>query len=40
MAFPESGEYIVPRALTPVTIDLEQDKGTYIEPNVWVEHVV
>ncbi|MDP6039552.1 MAG: GNAT family N-acetyltransferase [Candidatus Latescibacteria bacterium] len=38
MAFPESGEYIVPQALTPVTIDREQNKGTYIEPNVWVEH--
>lgn len=38
MAFPGSGEYIVPQALTPVIIDREQNKGTYIEPNVWVEH--
>jgi len=38
MRFPESGDYIVPGALVPVTIDREADKVTYIEPNVWMLH--
>jgi GNAT superfamily N-acetyltransferase len=38
MAFPESGEYVVPGALVPVTIDRERDEGRYVEPNVWMRH--
>ncbi len=38
--FPESGEIIVPGALVPVTIDLDADRGMYIEPNVWTVHEV
>ncbi len=38
LLFPESGEYVVPGALVPVSIDREQDRGTYVEPNVWVLH--
>ena len=38
MAFPESGEYIVPGALVPVTISREDDLGIYVEPNVWMHH--
>lgn len=38
MRFPDSGTYVVPGALTPVTIDREADTGTYIEPNVWMHH--
>jgi GNAT superfamily N-acetyltransferase len=38
MRFFDSGDYIVPGALTPVRIDLEQDSGLYVEPNVWVVH--
>jgi hypothetical protein len=38
MAFPESGEYVVPGALVPVTIDRERDQGRYVEPNVWMLH--
>lgn len=38
MRFPESGEYIVPGALTPVRIDRERDEGLYVEPNVWMVH--
>ena len=38
MCFPESGEYFVHGALVPVTIDVESDRGLYIEPNVWVYH--
>jgi len=40
MKFPDSGEYIVPGALVPVRINREADKGTYIEPNVWVAHEI
>lgn len=38
LAFPETGCYIVPGALAPVSIDLEKNLGTYIEPNVWMQH--
>jgi GNAT superfamily N-acetyltransferase len=38
MPFPESGDYVVPGALTPVSIDVEQDRGVYVEPNVWMHH--
>ena len=38
MLFPESGDYIIPGALVPVTMDIENDRGLYIEPNVWVRH--
>ena len=40
LAFPESGEYVVPQALVPVTIDHEADQGLYVEPNVWMRHRV
>ncbi len=40
LRFYESAEYIVPGALVPVTINLGEDSGTYIEPNVWVLHDV
>jgi len=40
MTFPESGRYIVPGALTPVTIDRRRNRGRYVEPNVWMRHPV
>lgn len=36
--FPDSGDYIVPGALVPVQIDCENDRGLYVEPNVWMYH--
>jgi GNAT superfamily N-acetyltransferase len=36
--FPDSGAYVFPRGLAPVTIDREADIGTYWEPNVWMIH--
>ena len=36
--FPESGNYKIQHALNEIYIDLEKDRGTYIEPNVWVVH--
>ena len=38
LEFPGSGRYIIPGALTPVEIDIERDRGLYVEPNVWVVH--
>jgi hypothetical protein len=38
MAFPETGEYVVPDALGLVSIDRERDRGTYLEPNLWMQH--
>jgi hypothetical protein len=40
MLFPGSGDYIVDKALTPITIDKKKDIGTYIEPNVWIVYVL
>ncbi|NTU62159.1 MAG: GNAT family N-acetyltransferase [Chloroflexi bacterium] len=40
MRFPETGQYIVPGALNPIEIDIEADRGRYVEPNVWVQHTV
>jgi len=39
MQFEKSGNYEVEGALCPVQIDLENDLGCYMEPNVWVVHV-
>lgn len=38
LTFPESGRYVIPGALEPVDIDVEKDRGVYIEPNVWMHH--
>lgn len=38
MKFRSSGQYILPVLLNPIQIDLEMDKGEYIEPNVWMRY--
>jgi hypothetical protein len=38
LTFPESGTYIVPEALVPITIDRDRDEGRYVEPNFWMHH--
>jgi GNAT superfamily N-acetyltransferase len=38
MAFPESGDYVVPEALDLVSIDREADEGVYRETNLWMRH--
>ncbi|MDF5728192.1 MAG: GNAT family N-acetyltransferase [Rhizonema sp. PD38] len=38
MKFPASGEYIVPGALSPVTVYINEDKVIYHEPNIWLKH--
>ncbi|WP_232696614.1 GNAT family N-acetyltransferase [Brevibacillus daliensis] len=40
MKFLESGTYHVPGALVPVTIDVEKNSGCYVEPNVWMQHIM
>lgn len=40
MRFPDDGEYVVPGALVPVTIDRDADQGVYVEPNVWLLHTI
>jgi hypothetical protein len=39
MVFPESGDYWFPRGLATLAIDREADRGSYWEPNVWMEHL-
>lgn len=39
MVFPESGAYVVPDALNLVHIDRDVDRGTYLEENLWMQHV-
>jgi len=38
LKFPQSGEYIIPGALNPITMNVEEDEGIYVEPNVWMVH--
>ncbi len=40
MRFPESGKYVIPAALTPIEISIDNNLGVYIEPNVWMKHVL
>jgi len=38
MRFPQSGEYIIPGALSPIQMNIEKNEGVYVEPNVWMLH--
>ena len=38
LGFTSSGQAIVPGALSPVHVSLEQDHAVYVEPNLWVDH--
>ena len=40
LAYPESGDYVFPRGLAPLHVDLDADRGSYWEPNVWIVHRV
>jgi GNAT superfamily N-acetyltransferase len=40
MAFPDSGPFVVPGALQPVTVDRERDAVRYEDPNVWMHHAI
>lgn len=38
MAFPDSGEYVIPDGLSTLSSDRDAAQGTYVEPNVWLQH--
>ena len=38
MVFPETGQYVVPGALSTVDVDKDADIAVYKEPNVWMLH--
>ncbi|CAL9353545.1 hypothetical protein SUDANB176_00525 [Streptomyces sp. enrichment culture] len=38
MAFPESGDYVIPGGLGLLRISRSADQGVYREPNVWMRH--
>jgi GNAT superfamily N-acetyltransferase len=38
LLFERSGTAIVPGALSPVHVSLEQDHAVYVEPNLWIRH--
>jgi hypothetical protein len=40
MAFPESGDYVIPQGLALLSVDRVAGIGTYFEPNVWIRHRV
>lgn len=40
MKFPQSGKYHIPGALNPIEMDVESDEGVYVEPNVWMVHLI
>jgi GNAT superfamily N-acetyltransferase len=40
LKFPQKGKYIIPGALAPIEVDVEKNRGVYIEPNVWIVHEV
>ena len=39
MVFPETGGYFIPEGLSLLQLDRSADLGTYVEPNVWMQHV-
>jgi hypothetical protein len=38
MALPATGEYVIPQGMGLLRIDLAANLGTYVEPNIWVQH--
>ncbi|WP_189186828.1 hypothetical protein [Streptomyces albiflavescens] len=39
MVFPETGGYVIPEGLSLLRIDHSADQGTYVEPNIWMQHI-
>ncbi|MGB8982887.1 MAG: hypothetical protein WCC12_13520 [Anaerolineales bacterium] len=40
MKFPQTGQYVIPGALNPMEMNAEENKGVYVEPNVWMVHEI
>lgn len=38
LRLPSTGQYVIPGGLSPLYVDRDADLGTYVEPNVWVQH--
>lgn len=38
LALPSSRVYVIPQGLATLQVDREADLGTYVEPNIWVQH--
>jgi len=38
LPLPASGDYVFPEGLAPLTVDVDADRCTYWEPNVWMVH--
>ena len=38
LPLPASGDYVFPEGLVPLTVDVDADRCTYWEPNVWMVH--
>ncbi|MGI5146210.1 hypothetical protein ACQEVC_07410 [Plantactinospora sp. CA-294935] len=38
LELPDSGEYVIPDGLSTLHVDLDADRGSYVEPNIWVQH--
>jgi hypothetical protein len=39
ISMPVSGDYIIPQGMSVLRIDRGADLGTYVEPNIWIQHV-
>jgi GNAT superfamily N-acetyltransferase len=39
LVFPDSGDYVIPQGLSLLHIDRTADEGTYVEPNIWMQHL-
>ncbi|MFC8095446.1 hypothetical protein [Streptomyces sp. NPDC057301] len=39
MAFPETGDYVIPEGLSLLRLEHSADQGTYVEPNIWMQHI-
>ncbi len=40
LKFPQNGKYYVAGALNPIEMNVENNEGIYIEPNVWMVHEI
>lgn len=38
MRLPSTGSYIIDDGLVPLEVDKRDDRGVYVEPNVWMRH--
>ena len=39
MSLPASGDYVIPQGMSVLNIDRDTNLGTYVEANIWVQHL-